>query len=149
MPSSFRRRRPVGAFLLLLSLGLNVFLLGWAATQYFAPSSCSKPDPAPEVVGESIAEALPAPDAALLRRALAEKQDALHQAREQYLAAVGRLRETLIADPFDSDAYQDAVTEVHASRQAERTLFGSTLAGVIPQMSHEGRKAFVASRLRG
>lgn len=137
-----------GRLLLALSFGLNVFLIGWTLAGGFAPRY-AKPDPPPGIVAETIAAALPAPDGALLRAAMAEKRPALDAARVRYLDALARLRAVIAAEPPDPAALRAAVAQLRVARQAERVLFGDTIIEVLPRVSAEGRRAFVASHLGG
>lgn len=147
--SSAGRTKSRGSVSLALSLALNLFLLGWAATEHFGASDYAKPDPAPEAVAGTIAADLPSADSDILRRALAEKRQVLDQARQRYLAAFDRLRQVIGADVLDQVAFNDALGEMRRSRQAERQIFGDMMADVITRMSPQGRQAFVKTHMGG
>lgn len=138
-----------GSLPLALSLALNLFLVGWAVTQHFGESQFAKPEPAPEVVAEAIAAALPAQDGDLVRRAFDAKRQQLQDARQRYLAAFDRLRRIISAETLDQRAFQDALVDLRAARQAERQIFGETMADVISHMSLQGRQTFVATHMGG
>jgi uncharacterized membrane protein len=134
---------------LAISIGLNLFLIGWEVTQRLAAPSYAKPDPAPETVAEAIASELPSADGDILRRAFADKRQPLQEARQRYLVAIGRLRQVLSMEQLDGEAFQSAIADLRSSRQAERKIFGDTMSDVIPRMSAPGRQAFVATHMGG
>jgi uncharacterized membrane protein len=144
-----RRRNSARSILLALSIGLNLFLIGWEVTQHVGAPSYAKPDPAPETVAEAIAKALPAADSDVLRRAFAEERQTLQEARQRYLGAVEHARQVISTEPFDRDAFLAAITSLRATRQAERQIFGDTMQDIIPRMSPQGRRAFVATHMGG
>lgn len=144
-----RRRNGAGSILLALSIGLNLFLIGWEVTQHLGAPTYAKPDPAPETVADTIADALPSADGDIVRRAFAEKRQSLQEARQRYLVAVERVRRVLSSEPLDREAFQEAITQLRATRQAERLIFGDTMRDVIPRMSPQGRQAFVATHMGG
>ena len=134
--------------LLTLSLGLNLFLIGWVVTGSF-PADCAKPDPAPETVAAEIAAALPQADRTLLLQAVAAQSPALLEARRSYLEAFNRLRAVIVTEPINPVDLRRAVADMRTTRQAERSLFGDTIVEALPKMSPQGRQAFVASHLGG
>jgi uncharacterized membrane protein len=134
---------------LALSIGLNLFLIGWEVTQHLSAPTYAKPDPSPETVAEAIATALPPPDGDILRQAFAAKRQSLHEARQQYLAAFEQVRQVLSTEPLNRDNFQESITLLRATRQAERQIFGDTMTDVIPRMSPQGRHAFVETHMGG
>lgn len=144
-----RRWNSARSILLAISLGLNLFLAGWEVTQHFAPAPYSKPPPAPETVADAIANSLPPNDAEILRKAFAEKRPALEAARQEYLGELANLRQVITADPFDPDVFVRAMDQMRATRQAERLLFSDTMRDVIPRLSAQGRRDFVATHMGG
>jgi acyl carrier protein phosphodiesterase len=84
-----------------------------------------------------------------MRRAFAEKRPALQEARQQYLVEFDRVRQAISGVPFDRDAFEDAITHLHLTREAERSLFGDIMRDVIPRLSPQGRQAFVATHMGG
>lgn len=143
------RRSPGRSALLAVSLGLNLFFAGWEVTQHFGPPPYAKPHPAPETVASAIADALPPADAGILRKAFAEKRLALQAARSEYLGEIAELRRIITAEPFDRDVFVQEMDRMRATRQSERLLFGDTMRDVIPQLSPQGRQAFVAAHMGG
>lgn len=144
-----RRRNSAGSILLALSIGLNLFLIGWEVTQHLSAPTYAKPDPAPETVAEAIAGALPSADGDILRQAFAGKRQSLQEARQHYLAAVEHLRQILSAETLDREAFQETITQLRGTRQAERRIFGDIMLDVIPRLSPQGRRAFVATHMGG
>jgi hypothetical protein len=149
MIRSRHRRRATGPLILAISIGINLFLAGWAVTQYLEPPAYSKPGVAPEVVAQAIVRALPAADGALLAGAFAEKREALDRARRNYLDALERLRQVILAERLDEAALQDRMRDVRQIRQTERQIFSDTMLEVIPKMSWQGRQDFVSSHMGG
>jgi hypothetical protein len=149
MVRSRYRRRAAGPLTLAVSLGINLFLAGWAVTQYLEPPAYSKPGVAPEVVAQAIARSLPAADGALLAGAFAAKKDTLDRARHNYLEALERLRQVIRAEHLDETALQDRMRDVRQIRQTERQIFSDTMLEVIPKMSWQGRQDFVSSHMGG
>ncbi|MTJ82792.1 MAG: periplasmic heavy metal sensor [Telmatospirillum sp.] len=143
------RRRSSRSWILALSLGLNLFLAGWAVTQYLRPSVYSKPGVAPEVIADAIAGSLPAADGDLMRKAFAERRNDLRAAREAYLVTFDHFRQVITADPPSAAAIAAGMEEVKRTRQLERQIFSDTMVDVLPRLSRDGRQAFVASHLGG
>ncbi|HXP97857.1 MAG TPA: periplasmic heavy metal sensor [Telmatospirillum sp.] len=144
-----RRRNSAGTILLALSIGLNLFLIGWEVTQHLGAPVVSKFHPSPETIAEDIAATLPAIDAEILRQAFVEKHPALQETRQRYLAQFEHLRMVISNEPFDRAAYEEAVAQLRDTRQTERLLFGDTMRDVIPRLSPQGRQAFVAIHMGG
>lgn len=144
-----RRRNSAGTILLALSIGLNLFLIGWEVTQHLGTPAVSKFHPSPESVAEAIAAGLPSSDADILLRAFAERRAPLQAARQQYLVEFERVRQVISAEPFDRDAFEQSIAQLRHTRETERTLFGDAMRDVIPRLSSKGRQAFVATHMGG
>lgn len=144
---SLFRRNKAASVLLALSLGLNLFLGGWLVTQGVSPSHHDKFSVPPEQAAESIAKSLPAGDGEILRHVIAAHAPQLNAAHRDSQEAMRHLRETIVAEPLDPAALRDAFDMMRASRQSERGLFGDAIIQAIPQMTLEGRQAFIRNNL--
>ena len=142
--AGLRRRGPL---LLALSLGLNIFLVGWLGANRLACRSdgASLPEPPPEVMLERIAHHLPQPDAQRLHDVFSTRQDAIHKARQDYIDALDRLSLAVTTQPFDQQAFRKAAAETRAAHEIVRAQFGDALLDAISQFSPEGRAAFASS----
>jgi|GEM_PF-2337046 len=149
MPALFRRRPRSGPLLLALSLGVNLFLVGWLATQSFSTPKFDKFGVPPEKAAEAIAKTLPDSDGEILRHVISSRATQLNAARRDSQDAMKVLRETIVADPVDQTALRDAFDHMRATRQSERGLFADAIIDAIPQMSLEGRQAFIKTQMGG
>ena len=141
------RRNKAASVLLALSLGLNLFLVGWLATQGLSPSHHDKFSVPPEKAAETIAKSLPAGDGEILRHVIEASAPQLNAAHRESQDAMRHLRETIVASPLDPVALRDAFEKMHMARQSERGLFGDAIILAIPQMTQEGRQAFIRNNL--
>ena len=140
-------RDKTASVLLALSLGLNLFLGGWLVTQGFVPSHRDKFSVPPEKAAETIAKRLPAGDGEILRHVIATHTPQLNAAHREAQEAMRHLRETIVAAPLDPAALRDAFEKMHAARQNERGLFADAIIVALPQMTEEGRQAFIRNNL--
>lgn len=149
----FFNRRRLAPLLLAVSLGANIFLAGWwisleASGDLLCPN-LPQPRPAPEMISERIAAALPKADGELLRRTVAEQRDRMDEAHAAYLDTFARLRDIVAANLLDEAAMRSALSELRVRQQTERFLLGDAITDALVRMSPEGRKAFVDTRLGG
>jgi uncharacterized membrane protein len=133
-----------GRLLLLVSLALNLFLIGaggtLAARYYLAPP------PAAPVIDRSaagridrIAATLPDSDAAILRRAFRANEAEVEVAQRNYREAQDVGREALRAEPFDVARLRSAMTDIRAMRQKFDESLQKLIAQAATQMSSAGR----------
>ncbi|HVI50454.1 MAG TPA: periplasmic heavy metal sensor [Candidatus Sulfotelmatobacter sp.] len=146
---SFSRSRRLGPLLLTLSLGLNLFLGGWIVSQGLPTLRFDKHGLPPEQAAEAIAKTLPDADAEILRHVMSGRAPQMNAARRDAIEATKHLREAMTAEPLDPAALREAFDRMRAARQAERGLFAETIIDILPQMSLEGRQAFIKTQMVG
>lgn len=151
-PRPVRRQRRQ-AFLLVASLCLNLFGVGWwltvESTGTLLCPNAPQPHPAPQVVAERIAAALPKADGERLRRIVAERHDRMSQSHAAYMDAFTRLRNIVGSDPFDESAMRATLKDLRERHQEERQILGEAITDSLVEMSLEGRRAFVNTRMGG
>ncbi len=136
---------------LVVSLGLNLFLVGIVAGRGFGPRGDFdwQLTPAKLKLGvERVLRALPADDAKLMRSLfeaqrpdIAQRFEALQDARKAVGAA-------LKAEPFDAAAFTAAYEAMQARSQELQAAIHGLIKAAIPQLSADGRAAVVERRWR-
>lgn len=96
------------------------------------------PPPSPFNIIERMAEDLPAADARILRD-VAHGLD-MNQEESEEGAMHDRIRTLLLAESFDTQAFQDAITEFGKKRQNAGDRVGQVLVEALPKMSLQGRR---------
>ncbi|HTH16163.1 MAG TPA: periplasmic heavy metal sensor [Magnetospirillum sp.] len=123
---------------LLASLTANVF---FGVVIGIHLSQGPKPPPhRPGQMLEDMVEILPPADAALLRTAMDAHRAELSEPREHPREHLERMRQALLAEPFDIQVFRQVDAEFRASRERTGAAIGEVLAEALPQMSPEGRK---------
>lgn len=124
-------------WLLVASLALNVFLGVTVGTHLFRGPP-KGPPPRPGMFLLDMAENLPEDDARILRQAFEAH-------KEEFPGDMGPpLRDALVAEPFDLEAFLRMESEFRANREREGAVIGMILAEALPKMSPEGRKRLAA-----
>lgn len=156
MPSLTPRRLRV---ILAMSIALNLFLAAFVGAQRWKAVRLERQAPPaagflegggvqdPEGAVQRLATTLPQRDAALLRRAVLSRLDALTEARRGFALAVERTREEIARTPVDPAALRAAIEEARRQRQRFGPLLEEILLDIVPRMSPEGRQ--VLARYRG
>lgn len=156
MPPLTPRRLRV---ILAVSIALNLFLAAFVGAQRWKAVRLERLAlPAagflegegmrdPEGAVQRLGTTLPRADAALLRRAVLTRLDALAEARRGFAAAVERTREEVARNPVDPTALRAAIEEARRQRQRFGPLVEEILLDIVPRMSPEGRQ--VLARYRG
>jgi len=138
----FRRTRGKWA-LLALSIGLNLFLAGWIATQELAPFHHDRYATPPEKVTETIVRHLPAGDGEIMRHAIEGRMPQIKIAHREAADATNNLKQVAAAQNVDPTALKTAFDAMRSARQAERTLFIDAILEAMPQMTQQGRQDFI------
>ena len=145
-------RRPWLRWLIVVSLGLNLFLLGFIAAQTWQLRHSYRPDVAgvAGATGEPlrrIADALPPHDRVLLQSAFAARQSELAGLHRRWRAAIGQVRADIAAEKFDAEQLQADLATAKATRQATVEVIEQVVLSALPDMSPEGRKRLSQNRL--
>jgi uncharacterized membrane protein len=162
-PSAPGWRRAV-APLLLASLMVNMFLIGGVVGDHFAPGPPPAPPPVEHAPSERVlAERAPSEPAAARARAAAtpfrdaiaqlpaEERRAVNQgfaqrrqetraARDRVIAARGRARELMAAEPLDATALSTALAEMRAASTALQNITHTVLLETAPLLAAESRR---------
>jgi uncharacterized membrane protein len=124
---------------LLVSLGLNLFLVGFLAARWWAPFH-HPPRWTPEEIGERLARPLPEKDAEVIRDAfqanaakLATLFGALQEARRE-------VRAKMSAEPLDRTALAAAMTQARMKRAALEDAVQEVILDASSHLSLDGRK---------
>lgn len=163
-PSTASWRRLV-APLLLASLMVNMFLIGGVIGDRFAPDPPPAPAPpieraAPErapserapsetapprarAAGTPFRDAiaqLPAEERRIVNEGFAQRRQETRAARDKVIAARGRARELMAADPLDQAALSTALAEMRAASTALQNVTHSVMLETAPRLGAESRR---------
>lgn len=123
--------------LLLLSLAVNVFVLGVAATSWRrSDASNGERDRALA----RLAAKLPAEDAALVRQGARARRAQMQSARQEFDVAVREATASAARDPFDPQAFALSLAALRQKRIAITDLRIEFYTQVAPQLSARGRR---------
>ncbi len=129
-------------WLLILSLGLNLFVVASVAGRALGPHGKHDHRRGPDVGFGAFTESLSRRDRAALRDEFLKAAPDFRERREEVREDFARLVAALRADPWDQ-ATVDFVIEAQGARTTERLDLGRRLfAEHIARMSPEERKAF-------
>jgi len=141
MPGEDRRAR----WLLLISLGLNLFLVGAVgafAVRYYVADRAASTAPVDRSVAarfERLAATLPGSDGDVLRGEYRAASASVESQRDAYRAAQDRVRQTLRSEPFQPEAMRAAMRETRGARQALDQVLQDILAAAAAKMTPAGR----------
>ena len=143
-PSLSLREDRASRWILLVSLGLNLFLIGaggaFAARHYFAPPVPTAPfDRSVAARIERLAATLPAHDGDILRAAYRANATAVDGARDVYRRAQDEARGILRSEPFDAEAMRAAMGRTRVARQGFDQLLQDVIAAAAARMTPAGR----------
>jgi len=125
---------------LLLSLAINLFLLGYAASQFLQPRNLPPPPPSPTAMLERMSENLSPQGQAVLRDLIAERGDKLEELHDAMEVARMRVREVFAREPFDSAAFQAASKDGFTAAQAFFQALGDVIGQAGARLSAEDRQ---------
>ncbi|MGE0751740.1 MAG: periplasmic heavy metal sensor [Variibacter sp.] len=133
-----------GRLLLLVSLALNLFLIGAGGTlaaRYYLASPPAAPVVDHSAAGriDRIAATLPDSDATILRQAYRANDSEVEVAQRNYRQAQDAARATLRAEPFDVARLRSAMADIRAMRQKFDEALQKLIAQAAAQMSPAGR----------
>ena len=141
------------ALALLASIGGNVFLGGYLAGRSSGfgppggPGFPPGPPPRPDLFIERMADRLPAPDAAILRRFADENREIFSRDDGRRRDFLDRLRVALTADPFDPAAFERLLAEHDDAEQQTHALLRGRLAAAAAALSSEARRVLAQNPL--
>lgn len=121
-------------WILTLSLAANVFF-GTVIGLHLLRDP--KGPPKPERLLERLAGALPPDDARILRDAM--ERHGVEEPADEGFEPRERLRQVLLAEPFDLAAFRQVHAELKASHERIGRI-GDVMADAVPRMSPEGRR---------
>lgn len=131
-------------WILMLSLAANVFFGVVVGTQ-FSRGPKGAP-PRPERLLDEMAEILPPADARILRDAVDARRNDLAEPPDAPFRQHERMRQVLLAEPFDAEAFRGITSEFHARRERVGKVIGEVLTETLPKMSPEARKRLAEFR---
>jgi uncharacterized membrane protein len=123
------------------SLILNCFLIAWMAGHAWRVQE----QPVARILG-NIERNLDQRDAVAFRAAMAHEGPTLTASAERLAAARRKLREQLMADPYNEEAAKKALEAWRESANQFLDDFGGTLIDALGHVSPEGRRKVVANR---
>jgi uncharacterized membrane protein len=129
-------------WILLVSLGLNLFFIGaWAAFawRHYAWERHRSWSPATRI--ERLAAALPPGDGEKLRSEFRTHQANIETAITSYRQAQRKMREALRAEPFNADALRSAMAEARNARGKLDETLQDVIASAGASMTPEGRRS--------
>jgi len=143
--SSLQDEDRSGRWLVLVSLALNLFLIGTAGAlivrHYWAPTvNVAAPiDRSATARIERIAMTLPVADAEITRAEFRANAATLDLARNNFEYQIDRMRETFRAEPYNVEMTRSAMAEARAARQHFEELLQDVIASSAAKMSALGR----------
>jgi uncharacterized membrane protein len=144
-PSVSLREDRASRWILLVSLGLNLFLIGaggaFAARQYLSPPAQTTTwvDRSVAARIERLAATLPPADGDILRATYRANAKAVDGARDVYRRAQDEARGILRNEPFDSEAMRAAMGRARVARQGFDQLLQDAIATAAARMTPAGR----------
>lgn len=133
---------------LVASLGFNLFLAGMILGRVGGGPFFNghPPPPSPDGFIERIADRLPPADAEIVRKAMSTHRESMDQDMERRRRFGDRVRQALMAEPFDADALGTVIAEEDAAEQESRLRFTKSLVGIARALSPEGRRQLATFR---
>ncbi|MBP2232085.1 putative membrane protein [Azospirillum agricola] len=145
MTPSVRRRWPW--FLLVGSLAVNMLAGGFAVAHMLRPPPPPGPEGALAHLVDHVAKDLPAADVAILRRAMDDARPLFVRMRATHEEFGPRLREELVARPFDADRLAALFVGRRATDEALRNEIETRIVDTLKRLSPEARLRLAESRL--
>jgi uncharacterized membrane protein len=125
---------------LLVSLALNLFFVGVAATHAVRNQFEAQGHFKPGMRLDAMVATLPADDGAKLRAALDADMDKVSAALHAYRDAQATARTALQAEPFDAVALDRALADIRVKREVLQRTLQAVVSQAASQMSVDGRK---------
>lgn len=133
-------------WLLIVSLALNLFFIGTAATLAFRhyvkpaqPAGTLIPARTAAARIERLAAPLPAADAEKLRASFRQQESAAEAARTTLNKTLDNLQATLRKQPYDPAELRAALAQIRTTRPAYEALMAEIYSRGVDAMSPEGR----------
>jgi uncharacterized membrane protein len=138
-------------WIILVSLAINLFLIGVVAAPFFGrgPMMGPPPPPPPEFMVERLARDLPPKDAATLRAIFADVKDGFGKSHEAEKKAFRQLADILRQDKPDLQAMQHAFEEIQTSGQTMHQGMARALQRVATELPLDSRRKIAAFMERG
>lgn len=131
-------------WLLLASLAANVFL--GVVVGIHLSRGPKGPPPRPERILDEMADILPAEDARILRAAMEAHRNDFIEPRDEPRRHHEQMRQALVAEPFDVEAFRRATSDFRAKRERMGAHIDDVLIDALPKISPEGRKRLAEFR---
>src|SRR5271168_4464560 len=125
---------------LLVSLALNLFFIGLAATQAVRSGIEAPGHFKPGLRLDAMVDTLPAADGAKLRHALDAEMDKVAAANAAYRKAQDAARQALSTEPFDRLAFETALADIRGRREELQKAWQAVVVKAAPDMSADGRR---------
>jgi len=124
----------------LVSLALNLFFIGEAATHVLRNQIDGQGHYKPGLRLDAMVETLPTADGTTLRAALDADMDKVTAAHDAYRAAQATARKALQAQPFDQAALDRALADIRAKREVLQRVLHAVVSQAAAKMSPAGRE---------
>jgi uncharacterized membrane protein len=124
-------------WLLLGSLALNLFFIGYGGAMYWRHQPPVDRNISTRI--DRLADILPAADAAILRRNYDANRAAVDKARRAYENGRDAVRASLRKEPFDAAAMTTAMTQTRTARQEFEQILQTVIVASAGEMSQAGR----------
>ena len=128
-------------WLLLGSLALNLFFIGWVVAMAIRQPPAPVWDRNVFVRVERLAATLPAADAAILRSEIDASRQQLDGAQNRYRDSQREIRAAIRSEPYNPEAVRSAMAQTRAARQAFDQMIQGVFVEATTKMSAAGRKA--------
>jgi uncharacterized membrane protein len=133
--------------LLFVSLAVNLFFAGMVTARHvFGPPPPPPPGRMISRFVDDLADELPAPDQTTLRRIFRAHQAEIEQRSAEIARSRDRVREAIVADPFERDALAAALDAANDKERELRKVLQGVLFEAASEMSPEARHKLATSR---
>jgi len=140
----------VTGWVLLASLGLNLFLLGlWVGSRsefpQFMPPPFQLPQPRPITLGERLATQLSPEGLARVSQPIAQLDNVMRRGFEERQHIFDQLRDLVLAEPYDAAAVKALLDRLPEQRLNGEADQWSIVADILGSLSEQDRRAFAES----
>ena len=140
----------VAGWILLVSLGLNLFLAGlWLGSRsdfpQFVPPPFTAPQPRPVTLGERLASQLSPEGLAKVEGPIAQLDSVMRRGFEERQEIFDQLRELVAAEPYDAAAVKALLDRLPEQRLSGEGAQWNIVADILGSLSDHDRRAFADS----
>ena len=126
-----------------VSLCINLFLIGLMAGHWFYGPSRSGPGPGPKSGMEAMINGLPEEVRPIFKQEFGAAKPQFDAARDHVRSARDKVEKVAKADPFDLAAFDQAFDDLQTAMDEVQKIAHSTIGKILPQLSAKQRHDLV------